>query len=121
MRLAMLSLAFASLLALGTNLAVAQGVSANISTIPYVTSSAERDPAAMPVQWYTYRRPAAYGYYSYPQYYGYTYPNYGYTYQPYYNYSYQPQFNGYYTYPYSSYYYPNGTYYQAARPYYYRY
>jgi hypothetical protein len=121
MRLAILSLAFAGFLAFGANFAVAADVAANLSAIPYVTSSADANSAVVPVQWYTYRYPSGYGYYSYP-YYSYTYPNYGYyTYRPTYVYPYSTPSYGYYTYPYSGYYVPNGVYYRAARPYIYRY
>jgi hypothetical protein len=138
MRLAILTLAFASILAFGATFAAAADVAANLSAIPYVTASADANSTVTPVQWYTYRYPRAYQYYSYP-YYGYTYPNYGYTYPNYgyaypsYGYSYtpyytyRPQYYQYstpnygYSYPGSGYYSPNGVYYQAARPYYYRY
>jgi hypothetical protein len=132
MRLAILSLAFAGILAFGATFAVAADVAANMSAIPYVTASADTNSALTPVQWVRYPRVYRYSYpyygYAYPNY-GYAYPNYGYSYQPYYTYS--PQYYQYstpnygyynYSYPYSAgYYSPNGVYYQAARPYYYGY
>ena len=136
MRLVIFSLAFVSVLAIGAVFAVGQSVS-NVSAIPAVTSSADSNAAVVPVQWYTYRYryPRGYGYTTYPYYnytypsYGYTYPNYGYTYPNNGYYSYRHQYDygygapnsGYYSNPYSCYYSPNGTYYQAARPYYFSY
>jgi len=111
---------FCELLALGTNLAVPR-VSLQHLDNPLcdVFGGARSGGDAGAVV--HVRRPASYGYYSYPQYYATRIPITATRTNRTTNYSYQPQYNGYYTYPYSSYYYPNGTYYQAARPYYYRY
>ena len=49
MRLAILSLAFAGVLAFGANFAVAQDVAANVSAIPYVTASADTNFLGLPI------------------------------------------------------------------------